>query len=68
MQAPFSSLGPVYSLLDKHNAQERVEEYLTSAEVRITCCIAADALPTLQQEMLDATQGAVNVVHANIQF
>ena len=49
----------MYSLLDQYNAQERVEEYLTSAEVRISCCIAADAFPGLQQDMLDATHGAV---------
>ena len=59
LQAPFSSLGPVYSLLDKHNAQERVEDYLTSAEVRISCQVAADNFETLQQDMLDATHGAV---------
>ena len=57
----------MYSLLDKHNVQERAEDYLTSADVRISCQVAADAFESLQQDMLDATSGTVKaeLIHDN---
>ena len=57
---PFSSLGPVYQVLNKHDAQQRTEEYLASGEVLIKAEIALDSFADLQHDMLDATAGSVS--------
>ena len=60
MQVPFNSLGAVYQVLNKHDAQHRTEEYLASGEVLIKAQVALDSMADLQQHMLDATSGSVD--------
>ena len=60
MQVPFNSLGPVYQVLNKHDAQHRTEEFLASGKVLIKAQVALDNLTDLQQDMLDATSGSVD--------
>ena len=60
VQVPFNSLGPVYQVLNKHDAQQRTEEYLTSGEVLIKAEVALDSFADLQHDMLDATAGSVS--------
>ncbi len=59
MQVPFSSLGPVYQVLNKFEAQQRTEQYSHTGEVIIHAEVAVDTAEELQQDMLDATHGLV---------
>ena len=58
-QVPFNSLGPVYQVLNKHNAQQRTEQYSEAGEVTIDVEIAVSSLEEMKQDMLDATHGVV---------
>ena len=58
-QVPFNSLGPVYQVLNKHNAQQRTEQYCEAGEVTIDVEIAVNSLEEMKQDMLDATHGVV---------
>ncbi len=58
-QVPFNSLGPVYQVLNKHNAQQRTEQYSEAGEVTIDVEVAISSLEEMKQDMLDATHGVV---------
>lgn len=56
---PFNSLGPVYQVLNKHNAQQCTEQYSEAGEVTIHVEVAISSLGEMKQDMLDATHGVV---------
>lgn len=56
---PFYSLRPVYQVLNKHNAQQRTEQYSEAGEVTIDVEVAVSRLEEMKQDMLDATHGVV---------
>ena len=58
-QVPFGSLGPVYQVLNKHDAQQRTEQYTETGRVVIDAEIAEDSFEEMQRDMLDATHGLV---------
>ena len=58
-QVPFNSLGPVYQVLNKHDAQQRTERYTETGGVVIDAEIAEDSFKEMQRDMLDATHGLV---------
>ncbi len=47
------------SVLNKHNAQQRTEQYSEAGEVTIDVEIAVSSLEEMKQDMLDATHGVV---------
>jgi len=49
----------VYQVLNKHNAQQRTEQYSEAGEVTIDVEIAVSSLEEMKQDMLDATHGVV---------
>ena len=59
LQVPFDSLGAVYTVLNKHNAQRPTEQYLESGKVVIDVEVAENLVTAIQQDMLNATSGAV---------
>lgn len=65
LQAYYDNLGPVYNMLDKYNVRNRTEDHMNSAEVLICCEVAINVLESLQQDMLNATGGGIDVVPVN---
>lgn len=61
LQVPFSSLGPVYQVLNKHNAQQCTEQYSETGEVLIDAEVDVSSVEEMQQEMLNATHGLVKL-------
>ena len=59
MQVPFDSLGAVYTVLNKFDAQHPTEQYLECGEVVIHAEVAENLVQAIQQDMLNATSGAV---------
>ena len=49
----------MYQVLNKHNAQQRREQYSEAGNVIIEVEIAVNSLEEMKQDMLDATHGVV---------
>ena len=61
VQVAFDSLGAVYTVLNKHSAHQPTEQYSASGQVEIRVEVAEVLVPKLQQDMLNATSGAVEL-------
>lgn len=60
LQVAFDSLGAVYTVLNKHSARQPTEQYSASGQVEIHVEVAEVLVPEIQQDMLNATSGAVD--------
>lgn len=49
----------MYQVLNKHDAQQRTEQYTETGRVVIDAEIAEDSFEEMQRDMLDATHGLV---------
>ena len=59
MQVAFDSLGAVYSVLNRYSAHHPTEQYSASGQVAIGVEVAETLVPQIQQDILNATSGAV---------
>ena len=59
LQVAFDSLGAVYTVLNKYSAHQPTEQYSASGEVEIHVEVDEILVPAIQQDMLNATSGAV---------
>ena len=61
LQVGYSLLGPVYHLLEQHNAKRIDEAHLPDASVILYLRIAIDCQDVLRAALLDATSGQVTL-------
>lgn len=59
LQVAFDHFGAVYTVLNKHHAPQPTEQYSASGQVEIYVEVAEALVPEIQQDMLNATSGAV---------
>lgn len=59
LQVAFDHLGAVYTVLNKHSAHQPTEQYSASGQVEIHVEVAEALVSEIQQDMLNATSGAV---------
>ncbi len=56
-QAPFDSLGAVYTALEQHQALREQEDFLESGHVRLQLQVPADSADDLRSTLADSTSG-----------